>query len=241
MDASATTDVDDAMLGRIRALLAKAESTTFAEEAEAFTAKAQELMARHRVDRARVAAAGGGRAAGPTVGVRRLVVDQPYASAKVQLLAAVAGANGGRVIWSGAPEREATVFAEDVELTVVEELFTSLLVQATAAMQRAGTRTHADGANRTRSFRRAFLLAYAQRIGERLRDESARVVAAADAESGGALVPLFAQRDAEVEAAVRREFPRLRAHRTTVSDPEGWYTGRRVADRADLSAGPKLR
>ena len=37
---------DEKVLGRVRALLAKAESTTFPEEAEALTAKAQELMAR---------------------------------------------------------------------------------------------------------------------------------------------------------------------------------------------------
>ena len=42
------------MLARIRALLAKAEATTFVEEADAFTAKAQELMARHAIDAAAV-------------------------------------------------------------------------------------------------------------------------------------------------------------------------------------------
>lgn len=40
------------MLTRIRALLAKAEATGFPQEAEALTAKAQELMARHSVDEA---------------------------------------------------------------------------------------------------------------------------------------------------------------------------------------------
>ncbi|WP_228984453.1 dihydroxy-acid dehydratase, partial [Streptomyces sp. DH12] len=44
------------MLGRIRALLAKAEATGFPEEAEALSAKAQELMARHSVDEALLAA-----------------------------------------------------------------------------------------------------------------------------------------------------------------------------------------
>ncbi|RST20878.1 bifunctional 3'-5' exonuclease/DNA polymerase [Streptomyces sp. WAC04770] len=44
------------MLTRIRALLAKAEATGFPEEAEALTAKAQELMARHSIDEALLAA-----------------------------------------------------------------------------------------------------------------------------------------------------------------------------------------
>ncbi len=44
----------DARLTTIRNLLAKAEATTFPAEAEAFTAKATELMARHRIDEALV-------------------------------------------------------------------------------------------------------------------------------------------------------------------------------------------
>jgi hypothetical protein len=48
---SAPADLDQRMLDRVRALLAKAESTDFPQEADAFTARAQELMARHRIDR----------------------------------------------------------------------------------------------------------------------------------------------------------------------------------------------
>lgn len=55
--------IEPRMLGRIRALLAKAEATTFPEEAEALSAKAQELMARHTVDEALLAVRGGVRAA----------------------------------------------------------------------------------------------------------------------------------------------------------------------------------
>ncbi len=40
-------EVDEKMLARVRALLAKAEGTEFPEEAETLSAKAQELMARH--------------------------------------------------------------------------------------------------------------------------------------------------------------------------------------------------
>jgi Protein of unknown function (DUF2786) len=48
--------LDPKMLGRVRALLAKAESTEFPEEADAFTEKAQELMTRYSIDVAMVAA-----------------------------------------------------------------------------------------------------------------------------------------------------------------------------------------
>jgi hypothetical protein len=48
-------DADPRVLEKVRALLAKAESSEFDAEAEAFTAKAQELMARHSIDHALLA------------------------------------------------------------------------------------------------------------------------------------------------------------------------------------------
>src|SRR5699024_10045059 len=42
--------VDQRMLRRVRALLAKAESTPYPAEAETFTAAAQAMMARHSID-----------------------------------------------------------------------------------------------------------------------------------------------------------------------------------------------
>src|SRR5260370_6696469 len=66
---------DERMLARIRALLAKAESTEFPDEAEALSARAQELMARHSIDRALVDA----RSARPGEPEgRRLPLANPY-------------------------------------------------------------------------------------------------------------------------------------------------------------------
>ena len=48
------------VLNRIRTLLAKAEATEFAAEAETFTAKAQDLMTRHAIDEALLRASGDG-------------------------------------------------------------------------------------------------------------------------------------------------------------------------------------
>jgi hypothetical protein len=45
-------DVDERILDKVRALLAKAESTEFPEEAEALSARAQELMAKYSIDQA---------------------------------------------------------------------------------------------------------------------------------------------------------------------------------------------
>ena len=81
------------MLAKIRALLAKAESTRFEAESDALTAKAQELMARHAIDDAVARSA---RSSEERPVARRIAVDQPYAVAKSHLLHVVATANGVR-------------------------------------------------------------------------------------------------------------------------------------------------
>ncbi|NEE50837.1 DUF2786 domain-containing protein, partial [Streptomyces sp. SID8455] len=86
------------MLTRIRALLAKAEATGFPEEAEALTSKAQELMARHSIDEALIAAR---TRSTETPGACRIGVEPPYESAKAILLDAVASANRCRAVWNG--------------------------------------------------------------------------------------------------------------------------------------------
>ena len=85
------------MLDRVRALLAKAESSQFPQEAEAFTAKAQELMARHSIDAALLAGAGSG---GDVPEGVRLGTDKPYDEAKALLIQQVAEANRCRSVWS---------------------------------------------------------------------------------------------------------------------------------------------
>ncbi|MEU8125265.1 DUF2786 domain-containing protein [Spirillospora sp. NPDC049024] len=221
-------EVDQRILGRVRALLAKAESTEFPEEAEALSARAQELMARHSIDHALLAAETGD-LSGPDG--RRIAVDSPYEAPKAVLLTVVAEANHCRAVW----HRElglSTVLGFPADLAAVEILFTSLLVQATSAMVHAGPRRDARGRSRTRSFRHAFLNAYAVRIGERLRGAADR--AAADA-GGKDLLPVLAARDQAVDQAVDTMFPNLAKGRAgSVSNYEGWLAGRAAADLASL-------
>jgi hypothetical protein len=128
---AAVGGTDPKVTQRVRALLAKAESTDFPEEAEAFTAKAQELIARHAIDQAMLDAG----ADQPSLGTsgRRLLIDDPYAKAKSLLLNQVVAANRCSCVWH--PDLSmSTVFGQIGDLDAVELLFTSLLTQATAAM-----------------------------------------------------------------------------------------------------------
>lgn len=238
---------DERMLSRIRALLAKAEATEYAEEAEALSARAQELMAKYSIDQALLAAESGRKDAPAG---RRIAVDNPYEAPKTSLLQAVATANRGRVVWSKEVGL-ATVVGFEADLDAVELLFTSLLVQANAAMLYAGSRQDAYGRSRTRAFRQSFLVSYAIRIGERLsqaaehatkeaaaeREAAAGQPAGAVAGAGGtALVPFLAARRQAVDDAVDEMFgDTLRRGRSVrVTDAEGWASGRAAADLASL-------
>lgn len=219
------------MLGRIRALLAKAEATGFPEEAEALSAKAQELMARHSVDEALLAAQGAV-AEGPDA--VRIGVDPPYEQAKAVLLDAVASANHCRAVWNEAFGFSTVVgFASDLE--AVELLYTSLLVQATGAMTKAEAAQRAGGRKRTKTFRQSFLAAYAHRVGDRL------AAAAAEVPVGGDLLPVLASREVAVAERTDRLFPATATTRLRgVSDVAGWEEGKRAADGAQVRGRGRL-
>jgi hypothetical protein len=224
---------EERVLRRIRGLLAKAESTDFPEEAEALTAKAQELMSRYAVDAALLEAEGP--AAGSTaVGARRVHVQDPYVRAKIQLLSAVAEANGVRVVWySGLGI--ANLVGLPTDLAAVELLFTSLLLQVGQAL--AAAERQAGRRSSVRSFRRAFLLGYAQRVGERLHAAQRRAATQVAEERGVDLLPVLRSRQAAVEERVAELFPRTRTTRSRGSvDASGWFAGRSAAERADVGS-----
>ncbi len=216
------------VLKRIRALLAKAEATDHAAEAETFTAKAQDLMTRHAIDEALLAAAGDGAV---TVVARRVHLQSPYAATKTSLLNAVATANRCKVIYFDRLAI-ATVVGVPLDIDQVEMLFISLLIQATRAMTEAGA-AQAGSFDRSATFRRSFLAAYAARIGERLTEATS----AATESYGNELVPLLKRQDDAVTAEFERLFPFTRQVNGRYLDPRGWDAGWRAADRAVFTAG----
>jgi len=230
-------ELPDGVLDKVRALLAKAESTSFEAEAEACTAKAQELMTRHRIERALL---GIGEPIGrDDASGRRILVPSPYSEAKAVLLANIAHANGCTAVWSKGLGFT-TVFGFSPELDAVDTLFASLLLQATGALRRHGPKLDAFGRRRTRSFRRSFLLSFAVRIGERLESTVAAAVSDASAEIGAELVPTLAARENRARAAAEAAFPVTRQVAPVAGDGEGWYAGRVFADQANVAVCPRL-
>jgi hypothetical protein len=215
--------VDNRVLDRVRALLAKAESTDFPAEAEAYSGKAQELITRYRIEEALATAD----RTEIVPFARRIGVDHPYESEKAGLLDAVARANQCHTVWS--PELGfSTVFGFDADIDAVELLYTSLLVQANRAMARDEP---AKGKARIKAFRRSFLVAYAVRIGERLERTTRREI-----DRHTDLRPVLRSRDVQVREAMDQVFPRtVRTRGSRVDSLEGWESGRAAADEAKLA------
>lgn len=228
----------DRALEKARHLLSKAESTTFPDEAEALTAKAQELLTRHSIDRAAVEGAGRSQRR-PPVTARRIWVDDPYLMAKAQLLHVVASANRCRSVIMGTIGL-ATVAGHEDDLATVEVLFTSLLVQATTQMTAAGTRTDPSGRRRTRSFRQSFLVAFAIRIGQRLKEAEEACVSAGATAHGTDFLPVLASRVAAADEVIDELFPELEHRGSQATDAEGWAAGTLAADLSTLSAQAEL-
>jgi hypothetical protein len=223
---------------RIRGLLTKAESSDFAEEADAFMTKAQELMTRYCIDRTMVQAGADEDGASP-VDARRVWLEEPYLGAKSLLLTNVAGANRCRAV----VDREfgfSTLVGYPRDLDAADLLFTSLLVQATRRITALGDDPTSARRSRRPSYRRSFLVAYAGRIGLRLCEANEAATVAADEALGNRLLPVLARREEELDAAVGTLFGQLKNLEFSPTDAAGWAAGTAAADHAELGVPKKL-
>jgi len=213
---------------RIQALLDKAASTSYPAEAEALLSKAQELMTRHAIDEASLESSHRG---GRGIVARELMVEVPYASAKTALLGAVLRANGCRLVFHGGRgPRLCTLVGHESDLDHALALYQVLSMQAIRAML-AAQPPDWEG---VRSFRHAFLLGFAARIGQRLR-EAADVATQQTSDEGGTSTALvLTNRRTEVDSELSRLFPNLGTARRTASSGIGAASGRAAADRAPL-------
>jgi hypothetical protein len=212
---TATGGIDPKVRSRVRSLLAKAESTDFPEEAEALSAKAQELISRYAIDRLTLAEDS---TDGHEVTSARLWIDPPYLRAKAMLIGAVARANRCRTVVT-AELGFSTIVGEMADVEAVDLLATSLLAQASSAMHGHGSVVDGYGTSRTRSFRQSFLVSFAIRIGERLMAVTDQ--ATEDFGRTGELVPLLRRQAERVAAAVDAMFPSLSSYGPAVSNHLG--------------------
>jgi Protein of unknown function (DUF2786) len=240
-------------LDTVRKLLAKAERAATAAEAEIYTAKAVELMARHGIDQALLAARlGPGARDRDEIAAAHIAVADPYSAGKARLLAWTASALRCRAVLhepGGGRVAAVTVLGFASDRARVELLYTSLLLQASSRL--AVLRPEWAGES-VAAYRRSWLHGFAVRVHQRLVEAEAR--AAADRDAGSAadaatctaaarsspagaersVALVLADRSARVDQAYAEAFPQVgRARRARLSG-SGYAEGVWAGARADL-------
>jgi hypothetical protein len=229
-----------AALGRIRKLLAKAERAGTPEEARTYTDKAVELMARHGVDVALLAAAGPGR---DEIGATRVELAEPYTAGKARLLGWTAAALRCRAVLhqaAGGRVAAVTVFGFASDRERVDVLFTSLLLQAAGELARGRPERAGES---VAAYRRSWLHGFAVSVHRRLSAAEARAEAraaapaaqaGAHAGSGPRAALVLADRRERVDRAYAEAFPLLGRGRRRALSGTGFPAGAAAGERADL-------
>lgn len=219
-------DVNRGLIDKVRKLLAMAERASNDNEADAFSRKAAELIAVHRIDPARLLAAADDR-----LTVRSIPIGRgAYVRARLALLQIIAEANSCRLVWQAGPEGAVALvagFASDLDTT--EMLYTSLHAQASSRMSAERRSTGAA----TQRWRRSFLLGYASEVGKMLL--RTQEVAAEGTHPANAALPALRARERQVADYARTAFGRVvTARPASAATVTGWQAGQTAASRADV-------
>lgn len=228
---------DNSMLDKIRKLLAKAEDRACTPaEAEIFTAKAVELIAKYGIDEALLTAVNE-----PLNVPGGLIVhvDTPYARDKIDLLCGVALALRCRAVTrTGGVRLTVHLFGFASDLNRVELLYTSLLVQSASAL--AVTPVPADV--NLAAWRRSWLAGYRQAVCGRLHKAERRAEQQAQAAQTGtsaasarpSVALVLADRGDQVEQLMQRVYPKLGKARRRQLSGNGQRDGYQAGLRANL-------
>jgi hypothetical protein len=231
---------DTTMLDRIRKLLAQAEdNAATTAEAEAFTAKAAELMARYGIGRALLAAAQPGT---DQPADKIITIPSPWAAVRAHLLTGIASAMRCQAILPGATAgARVHIFGYTSDIERAEVLYTSLLIQMSHGLARAPV---PERTSSVRAWRRSWLLGFATAVIARIRAAEHKAAEDADAghagETGRSAALVLASREQVVAASARTAYPSTRKARTTYSGT-GYRDGYAQGTRADIGGASLSR
>ncbi|MDG4783276.1 DUF2786 domain-containing protein [Micromonospora sp. WMMD961] len=234
------SEASEKKLATIRGLLAKAEDPAATKpEAEAFMAKATELMAKYGVDRALLAASD------PTsdaIGDKRITVPGPYAMAKALLLYSIAealGVKGARIQrrkGKATGDQVLVLVGMESDLERVELIYTSLLVQALRFQTWDYSRDPLAWAQ-PKKWKRDYMDGFRTTVVPRIEQAEARArQEAQEAPQGsGPSVALVLVTKAElVSRAYEEKFPNARASSSSRPVGAGYGVGMDAGNRADI-------
>jgi len=174
------------MATKINALLLKAESTEFPEEAEALTAKAMGLMTTYAINEALLESAKGDEDIKEEIETRIVIVPNPYSMERLTLLQRVAKPMGGYVYFfpqardgmkvatnSKDHTTKAGIIGYASDLDRIGIMFNSLLRQEEAARKYAIRCLEEEiigGMGRKKVWNKSFIRAFSYKVGTRLKD-----------------------------------------------------------------------
>jgi len=227
------TEAPERLLDRVRKLLAQAEDDSVTPaEAQAFTAKAAELMAKYGIDRALLAA---DRPETDQPANRMLDIDNPWAREKAHLLSGLASALRCQCILLGGSRPGSRVhlfgFASDIDRTDV--LYTSILIQMAHGL--AGAQVP-EWSSSPRAWRRSWLLGFATAVIARVREAEHGAVQAATGQGTRAsdrTALVLADRAVVIRQQLEQAYPVTRRTRITYSG-RGYGAGYAQGQRADI-------
>ncbi|MFD0546047.1 DUF2786 domain-containing protein [Streptomyces mexicanus] len=231
------------LLGKVRALLRKAEDQAATEEeARAFLAKATELMAKYGIEQAMLEDLD--RPAGPLDKV--VEVHPPYAKEMRRLLSWIAGAMRCRSVYPGgkANRHRVHLFGFEGDIQASEVLFASLRLQMLDGADRAD-RLHRPAGEDARAYKRSWMLGFIREVTDRVKAAQAAARAAAEHEqegvdgTGRSVALVLADRSTVVDAHLNDRYPTLGKARPTKFKGTGYWQGRVDGRRADIS-GPTI-
>ena len=233
-----TTPDKNAMLEKVRKLLAKAEAEGVTpQEAELLSAKAAELMAKYGIDKAMADARAH---VSPKPVNKVFTIDQPYSQVKGHLLHAVARALHcqGVTIRTSGPTSRVHVFGFESDIELVEMLYTSLLLQMAHATARHPISSWLRG-RKVMAERRSFMLGFVSGVSPRLEAAYALAEAATDDTGTPGTELVLRNRDVAVEGAVADAYPKLTKTRITWRGG-GYGAGHEAGQRANIHDRPNV-
>lgn len=213
---------------KVKALLAKADSSEHEAERDAFYAKAQELIIKHAIDEADLAPE-------EREKIIKVVIPRTPKRADDALFNAVCRQNSVAYITVGGPNalngRQAWLIGFPTDIEFCQALNASLVLQREGDLDRAWS--HVTGIH-GKEYKASFRLHFAARIRVRLAEFAS--VACEDVKPGYGVV--LADRTAQVNAHVAATQPGLVKTQVRASSA-GREAGTASANRADVSGGKR--
>ncbi|MFJ7290543.1 DUF2786 domain-containing protein [Streptomyces collinus] len=231
----------EALLGKVRSLLRKAENAgATEEEARVYLAKATELMAKYGIEQAML-----DDLTEPERPADRIVdLYPPYVKEGRRLLARIGYEMRCRSVYPGgkANRHRVHLFGFEADIQATEVLFASLRLQMLEGADRAD-RLHRPEGEDARAYKRSWMLGFIREVTARIgaAQQAARAAAEqrTEAESEGrdgrSVALVLADRTTVVEARLAAQYPKLNKTRPTKFKGTGYWQG--VADGRDADIG----